>query len=141
MKIHFTKSTGIALIATCLSVPIMATAHVSSDQSHGIKVEKIDSKTGTPKDIHIEKAGDEIKISGKIKRKSHNNMKIRGHADIDLLDDKGQIIEHATSRLSTTSVKASRNRFSNFTASLPMPSAAKFTVRIIHTTSELDHSH
>ena len=139
MKKHFIKSTGIVLITICVSFPLMATAHVSSDKSHGIKVEKIDSSTGSPKDIHIEKTKDLIIVSGIIKRKSHNNRKIRGHADVDIIGDKGQIIEHATSRLTTASVKASRNSFSNFKTNFHIPASETYTIRVIHTISDLDH--
>lgn len=139
MKNQMIKSTGMILTLISLSIPLAA-AHESAEQSHGFKIEKIDSNSGSPTDIHVKKTKDGVVVSGKIERKIHNKMKIRGHADVDILDEKGKIIEHTTSRLSSTSEKASRNRFSNFKASLSLPSTENFTVRITHAMSELDHN-
>jgi len=139
MKNYFIEYTSVLLIITIITFPLLATAHDSTDQSHGIKVETINSNMGSPRDIHIEISNDGIIVSGKIKRLAHRNLKLRGYVDIDLLDEEGHIISHVTSRLSTTLVKASRNRFKRFNSSLPVPPTETFSVRVSHTTRKLDH--
>jgi len=104
-----------------------------------IKIVTVESKSASPIDIRIKTNQKGVHVLGKVRRKKHTSLRIRGHVDVDLLSAEGVLMEHKTTSISATSTKIKHNRFSKFNVTLSLPSIRSYTVRVTHTKNMLDH--
>lgn len=141
-KINFfpMKIVTIFVCTLSISTPLTVMAVSLVDSPSTVKIDVVESKTAYPTGIRVTTSKNSVTVTGRVKRKKHTSLRIRGHVDIDLVNSDGMIVEHMMTNLTATSMNIKHNRFSSFTAVLPLPPNTKYTVRVTHTTTELDHS-
>ena len=122
-----------------LGIPLTVSAKNTTNSADTIIIDTVESKSGYPIDIRVKTHEKIVKVTGKVRRKKHTSLKIRGHVDVDLIDNKGNIIGHQIAKLSATSIKIKHNRFSRFEVTLPRPPINSYAVRVTHTKEKLNH--
>ena len=52
-----------------------------------------------PRNIRLEQIGDQLRITGQVRRRGHKALRIQGHVDLDLLDSDGNLLERRSAPL------------------------------------------
>lgn len=101
-----------AVLVGCLLAPWGVNAHNSVDPMHATPVETVESSMARPFGIHVKITNQGVEVKGKIKRKGHKNISIRGHIDVELVGANGQVLQSKKVSISprTGSVKHGHDR-------------------------------
>jgi len=114
-----------------LTLPVVH-AHEPVDPAHAIPFETVDSRLAYPTEIHVQETEQGVEVKGKLKRKGHKNVSLRGHVDVKLLDALGRVLESETQPLRTRAGSAKHDHDRDFSVVLPLPDVKEYSVRVSH---------
>lgn len=127
MKTNRIRTLMAAVVFSCLVTPLTGFAHEAVDPLHSIPIETVDSRLAYPTEIHVAVTDQGVEVEGKIKRKGHKSMSLRGHVDVELLDSIGRVLESGTVRLSPRSGTTKHDHDRDFSVVLPLPEGQEYT--------------
>ena len=122
-----------------LGVSSYSLAHEAFDPLHATPVEIIKSRLAYPGNVHVEVTDKKVIIKGILNRRSNIHRKsLRGHIDIELLDNNNQRINISTVEIKGKPIGFSRfDTKRKFTVTFPLPSEKDFSVRVKHSTKSM----
>jgi len=139
MKTNRIRTLMTAAVFSCLVTPFTGFAHEPVDSMHAIPVETVDSSMARPSGVHVQVTDQGVEVKGKIKRKGHRNMTLRGHVDVELLDSIGRVLASETQALRTRSGSAKHDHDRDFSVVLPLPDVKEYSVRVSHSLGGDNH--
>ena len=128
-----------AVTFSCLVTPLTGFAHEPADPMHGIPIEMVDSRLAKPTEIHVQVTDQGVEVKGKLKRKGHKNLSLRGHVDVELLDTVGRVLKSEKLSILHRSGQAKRDYGRDFSIVLPLPEEEEYSVRVRHNVGMDDH--
>lgn len=144
MIIKLYKTTFLFVLASGLSLTAMSSQAkellVPVDEiNETIKVEIIDTNLARPDKIQINKFKDSLHIVGIIKRKRHNNQRIKGHVDVALLSVDGKVINSQVYSLKYKPGSAKHDHRREFSVVFSIPESDSYRVVIKHHLDQANH--
>ena len=139
MKTNRIRNLMTAVIFSGFVTPLTGFAHEPVDPLHSIPIEMVDSRMAKPTGIHVQLMDQGVEVKGKLKRKGHKNISLRGHVDVELLNTAGQVIESEKLSISHRSGTAKHDHDRDFSIVLPLPEEKEYSVRVRHSTDNSDH--
>lgn len=103
-----------------------------NDLQETVKVEITDTRLANPDRIQVNKLKNALQVMGVVKRKRHNNQRIRGHVDIELLSASGKVIESKLIELKTKAGSAKHDHMRRFSAMFTLPDSSDYQVAVKH---------
>lgn len=127
------------ILVGCLLSPWGVNAHEPVDPMHAVPVVPVDSRMARPTGIHVQVTDQGVEVNGKIKRKGHNNMSLRGHVDVELIASNGQVLESKKVSMSMRSGSSKHDHDRDFSTMLALPEAQEYSVRVTHSVGGHEH--
>jgi hypothetical protein len=128
----------VSVLLVCLfAMPLTGMAHDPAHDSVPVEIEG--SSLAEPGEIHVQVTGQNVEVKGKLDRKRHNNQSLRGHVDVELVDNAGRVMDMVTAPIKPSPGPAKHDHFREFTATLSLPEAEDYTVRVRHSIGTGDH--
>ena len=139
MKLFRKNTFPKVILIGCLLAPWGVNAHEPVDPMHAIPVETLDSRLAIPTNIHVQITDQSVEVNGKIKRKGHKNMSLRGHVDVELVDSNGQVLESKKVSVSPRTGSSKHDHDRAFSAVLALPEAQEYSLRVTHSVGGHKH--
>ena len=139
MNLNRIRTFMAGVVLSCLMMPMTVSAHESVDTLHAIPVETVASRLANPTEIHVQVTEQGVEVKGKLKRKGHKNKSLRGHVDVELLNNIGEVIESKKQLIRSRAGSAKHDHSRDFSVVLPLPETEEFSVRVRHVIGGDDH--
>ncbi|MCW9025480.1 MAG: hypothetical protein OQK73_12480 [Gammaproteobacteria bacterium] len=120
--------------------PWTSFAEGASDDKQAIAINLEDSRFAYLTEFKINETEKGIEVSGILRHKRHNNQKLIGHVDIELLDSNGQILETAIQSIGNKrSVSRKHEHSRDINAVLSKQKTKVHSIRVRHNVGLADH--
>ena len=140
MSTNHIRNLMAGVVLSCLMTPLTGLAHEPVNPLHTIPIETVDSRLASPTNIHVQVTDQGVEVKGKLKRKGHKNQMIRGHVDVELVGENGQVLESETLSIIPLSGPSKHDHDRDFTLVLPQPVVKDYSVRVRHNIGMDDHA-
>ncbi len=134
-----TGKTGMLLAIALMASPLQA--HEAVDPLHSTPVEIVSSRLAEPVNIHVAETAQGIEVKGILQRRPNRKKKsLRGHLDIEIMDDHGQLVERSVLPVRMLPVGPARHDHRrDFFVVLTRPETKQFSLRVRHDVGKADH--
>ena len=139
MNINCIRNLMLAIVFSCIVTPMTVSAHEAVDPLHSTPVETVGSRLAYPTQIHVQVVDEGVEVKGKLKRKGHKSLSLRGHVDVELLDSIGRVLASEKLSISPRSGPAKHDHDRDFSLILPLPQEKEYSVRVRHSIGGHDH--
>lgn len=128
MKIRLT---GIVVALCCFTVFFLTSLSLRADGSlQSAKVDLVSSHRYIPDEINVVEAGQNIVVSGMVKRKFHTNTHIRSTVNVEILNENHVVLASKSIDVNNEMEKAANQRELPFVVALPKQDASHYQVKV-----------
>lgn len=131
---------GIIILSIYLALSNCAISPTSAPNSrivtrvqNGYQIEMVASASAYPNNIEIKSVENGLQVTGFVTRHIHQARRIRGHVEVEVLDNQGQIVKQITATIKRQpSGRVHRVHSSSFSVIIPSTVSNKYRLRVRH---------
>jgi len=123
----------LALSNCAISPSSTADNQIVTSVQNGYQIELLASESAYLNNIQLKSVENGLQVTGLVTHKTHQGVRIRGHVEVEILDNQGKILKQKTATINPQQSEPARRTHSrSFSVIIPGTVSKQYRIRVRH---------